>query len=393
MRILILSFSPIARDPRVQRQIRALRSGHELIVAGFSPISEDDTQMIAIGRRPPSLGWKVLAFLTLLCGRYGLHYWFQLEYPRRAMQQLQAGSFDLVLANDVNTLPLAFRLADGAPVYLDAHEFSPAEFLSLRWRLSLGRLYHWICGRWLAHVSVMSTVCGGISDLYASSYGRPADLIVLNVPPLLPLEAPVNLSGQKLDQTIRLVHHGAAIPERRLELMVQMLNFLDPRFTLDFFLVGADSAYARALPQHCSNPARLRLNHPVPMAQLPQTLSRFDIGIFLLPPVNLNYQYALPNKLFEFLHAGLAIAIGPSPEMAAIVRSEEVGVVAPSFEPAALAACLNALQPEQIRQFRRNAWAARQRYSSQAAEQAIAASVNRAMNLQGVSMPINERVT
>ena len=335
--------------------------------------------MVVIGKRSMSLRWKILAFLTLLCGLYRLHYWLQLEYPRRAMQQLKAGTFDLVLANDVNTLPLAFRLAGGAPVYLDAHEFSPAEFLSLRWRLSLGRLYHWICRRWLPQVCMMSTVCGGISELYGRTYGRLADLIVLNVPPLQPLEPPMYLSGERLDQTIRLVHHGAAIPERRLELMVAMLDFLDPRFTLDLFLVGADSSYASALPRHCSNPARLRLNNPVPKSQLPQTLSQFDVGVYLLPAVNLNNQYALPNKLFEFLHAGLAIAIGPSPEMAAVVQAEMVGVVAPSFEPAALAACLNALQPDKISQFRRNAWAAREHYTSQAAEQAIAASVERAM--------------
>lgn len=381
MRILILSFSPIARDPRVLRQLRALRSSHELVVAGFATTPEADRAipLVPIGKRRTSLAWKLLALLTLLCGLYWVHYWFQLEFPRRALRQLKASSFDLVLANDVNTLPLAFRLAAGVPVYLDAHEFSPAEFSSLIWRLSIGRFYDWICRRWLPQVSTMSTVCSGLSELYGRTYGRNADLIVFNVPSLQQQLAVPTFDVQRLHQRVRLVHHGSAEPERRLELMVAMLDLLDPRFSLDLFLVGSESHYARSLRDHCCDSDRLRLHPPVPVPDLSQTLTHFDLGIYLLPPDNLNHQYALPNKLFEFLHAGLAIAIGPSPEMAAIVRSEAVGVVANSFDPAALAACLNALEPEQICQMRRNAWAARERYTSQAAEQAIAASVEQAL--------------
>jgi glycosyltransferase involved in cell wall biosynthesis len=381
MRILILSFSPIARDPRVLRQLRALRSSHELVVAGFATTPEADRAipLVPIGKRRTSFAWKLLALLTLLCGLYRVHYWFQLEFPRRALRQLKASSFDLVLANDVNTLPLAFRLAAGVPVYLDAHEFSPAEFSSLIWRLSIGRFYDWICRRLLRKVNTMSTVCSGLSELYGRTYGRKADLIVFNVPPLQQQLTAPTFEMQRLHQRIRLVHHGSAEPERRLEMMVAMLDLLDHRFSLDLFLVGSESQYARSLRDHCRDTDRLHLHPPVPMVELPQVLSQFDLGVFLLPPLNPNYHHALPNKLFEFIHAGLAIAIGPSPEMAAIVRSEGVGVVAPSFDPGALAACLNALELEQIGQMRRNAWAARERYTSQAAEQAIAASVERAL--------------
>ena len=162
-------------------------------------------------------------------------------------------------------------------------------------------------------------------------------------------------------------------------MMVPMLDLLDHRFSLDLFLVGSESHYALSLRDHCRDTDRLHLHAPVQMVELPHVLSQFDLGEFLLPPVNPNFHHALPNKLFEFILFGLAIAIGPSPEMAAIVRSESVGVVTPSFDPATLAACLNALEPEQICQMRRNAWAARERYTSQAAEQAIAASVEQAL--------------
>jgi hypothetical protein len=79
------------------------------------------------------------------------------------------------------------------------------------------------------------------------------------------------------------------------------------------------------------------------MQELPQHLNRYDIGVFLLPPTNFNYRYALPNKLFEFIQARLAVAIGPSPEMARLVRQYCCGVIADDFTPEALAASLNRL--------------------------------------------------
>jgi len=77
------------------------------------------------------------------------------------------------------------------------------------------------------------------------------------------------------------------------------------------------------------------------MTEICQALNDYDMGIFLLPPVNFNYAHALPNKFFEFIQARLAVAIGPSPEMASIVEEYGFGVVAKSFNPADLGVALS----------------------------------------------------
>ena len=81
------------------------------------------------------------------------------------------------------------------------------------------------------------------------------------------------------------------------------------------------------------------------MHRIVDTIAQYDIGLFLLSPANFNYYHALPNKLFEFVQARLAVAIGPSPEMARIVNDHDLGIVAPDFEPTTMAAHLNALTP------------------------------------------------
>jgi glycosyltransferase involved in cell wall biosynthesis len=70
-------------------------------------------------------------------------------------------------------------------------------------------------------------------------------------------------------------------------------------------------------------------------------ITRFDVGIHPIVPTSYNNLIALPNKFFEFIAAGLAVCIGPSPSMAEIVREYHCGVIAPSFEAADIAEVLN----------------------------------------------------
>jgi hypothetical protein len=91
------------------------------------------------------------------------------------------------------------------------------------------------------------------------------------------------------------------------------------------------------------------------MARLPEETRDYEIGMFLLEPTNFNYLHALPNKFFEFIQARLAIAIGPSPEMARLVKEHDLGVVAQDFKPQSLANALRVLTPEKVAQFKQNA--------------------------------------
>jgi hypothetical protein len=88
------------------------------------------------------------------------------------------------------------------------------------------------------------------------------------------------------------------------------------------------------------------------MRTLPTYLNQFDIGVFLIEPVNFNYHYILPNKFFEFIQARLAIAIGPSPEMARIVRQYDLGVVSEDFSPKTFARSLSTLDAEKINDYK-----------------------------------------
>jgi glycosyltransferase involved in cell wall biosynthesis len=142
--------------------------------------------------------------------------------------------------------------------------------------------------------------------------------------------------------------------------MIEMMQQLDERFSLDMYLLvpGFASAgtrgYIDKLKTMAANNDRIRILPPVSGNVLVETLNAYDIGVFLLPPVNFNYENTLPNKLFDFIQARLGIAIGPTPEMAEIVRQYNNGVVSEDFTAEALAKKLTTLTPTQIREFKMN---------------------------------------
>ena len=369
-RALVLSFSPIASDPRVMRQLQALQGRFELVVAGFGPAPAGDLRFVELQPEGPSPFGKLVKAGVLLAGFNEFHYWRQ-PLVRRTQQALAGERFDIVIANDVIALPVALKIAGTAPVLLDAHEYAPSEFEDLwRWRVFLQRFYTHLCRRYLPQVAGMVTVCQGFSEGYRQ-FGVDAK-VWLNAP------AAQDLPVRPVDSNnIKLVHHGIAVPSRKLELMIEMMKRLDPRFTLDLMLVESDAAYARKLREVAAGDARIRFRAPVPMQQIASTINAHDIGVFLLPPVNFNYRMALPNKFFEFVQARLAVAIGPSPEMARLAHQYGFGIVTETFDPAEMARRLNALQASDIEALKQRADLASRELNAEAAQQALLEEVER----------------
>jgi len=158
-----------------------------------------------------------------------------------------------------------------------------------------------------------------------------------------------------------MVHHGGATVSRKLELMIDVMRHLEERFTLDLMLIVPELAsrktknYIHRLQKLADGDPRIRFLPPLKSDEIVSFINQYDLGIFLIPPVNFNYANTLPNKLFDFIQARLGIAIGPTPEMAQIVNSYDIGVVSKDFSPESLAFELNKLSVSDVERFKTNA--------------------------------------
>lgn len=333
-------------EARQDRQIGFLRDRYEVLTAGIARSAYEELEFIDLS--PPSaargageLARRGRGLARLLARRYHSVYWGHPENIR-ARARLAGHGADAILANNLATLPLACAIAGDRPVILDAHEYAPEERSEvLWWRLLMRPYADHLLRVYLPRVAATMTVSEGIAERYESTYGvRP--VVVTNAP------AGTDLSPSPVGDPIRLVHHGMADPQRSLEQMIEAMGLLDEGFSLDLMLVPGDRRYIARLRAMAAERRNVRVIEPVGPRDLVRWLNDYDIGVYLLPMRCLNQELALPNKLFEFIQARLAVAIGPSPEMARIVRSHGCGVIAEDTTPASFARALRGLTPDRI---------------------------------------------
>ena len=347
-RILCISFSNFRADSRVLRQLDVLREFGEVTTIGYGDAPPGVTEHLEVDAALPSLPQTPLGVLKLAVRAFRS---VELDAPamHRALELLEGRRFDLVVANEARALPLAHRIAGGAPIWGDMHEWAPQERTHvLSWRLLVAPFMTWVCARYLPLTTVVSTINNSIAALYQEQFGVESRIVRNAI-------AFQGLSPSPMqDGRIRLVHSGGAVPGRSIETLIEATKRLDERFTLDLYLVkarGSDS-YWESLVRLASGSDRVRVHDPVAPAELPTVLNAYDLGVFVLPPRTTNHKLMLPNKFFDFVQARLGLIFSPAVETDALIRAHELGRVTAGFEVDDLVAALSDLSQDDVARFK-----------------------------------------
>lgn len=359
-RILSISFSNFIADARVLRQLAVLAEFGEVTTVGYGPRPGGSAEHLEIPEELPSLPQTLSGVTGLALGR---HTSVELAAPaiRKALQLLDGKRFDLVVANEARALPLAHAVAAGAPVWGDMHEWAPEERTHvLSWRLLVAPLMRHICAKYLPMTDAVTTVNGSIARLYDEQFGCRTE-VVRNSIAMQDLE-PSAMSPDR----IRLVHSGAAVPGRNLETLIEATLKLDERFTLDLYLVKARDGgkYWRRLRDRSQGSSKINFHDAVAPGDLPATLNRYDLGVFVLPPQSTNHRLMLPNKFFDFVQARLGLVFSPAIETSALIDQYGLGLVTGGFSTAFLVEALDRLTPGAVQEFKEHSHAAAESLSS-----------------------------
>lgn len=354
-KVLVLVFADLTYDARVTRQINWLSASHDVTVLCFKGLPpSENVAYVEIEMQALPMLRKLRLAMALALRLYSIAYSIQHGYYRR-LRGLKEQEFDFIVANDVETLPLAFKLQKKAKIIFDAHEYAPRHFEDkLWWRLLFGPWYTYLCRTLIPRVNAMTTVCDGLANEYEKHFGKRPH-ITTNATKYHSLEP----TG--VQKPVRLVHHGIINKSRKVEVMIEVMKHLGDDYVLDFILMLPEYAspatveYFESFESEVNQLSNVNLLPSLPNEQIVPFINAYDIGIFLLEPVNFNYTNALPNKLFDFIQARLAIAIGPSPEMEKIVKKHQLGVVSNTFEAVDLADSIKALSRDDIMQAKSNA--------------------------------------
>lgn len=367
--LTIVSFSTLARDPRVQRQIDRFAQEHDVTTVGFGPSPHSAVRHIELPE--DTRAWPS-SKKYLLTRRFSHAYW-DMSAVRAARSALEdhVGQADIVLANDVNTLPLALWLAPRQGIHADLHEYAPREKEHVRtWRWFIAPYQRWICRTCLTRVDSVTTVSPGLAAEYEREFAVVPE-VVTNA------AAYEDRAPRPTGERIRLLHTGVARANRRLESMVDAMRDAPEGMTLDFMLVPSEPGYIEALQERARDLPAVRFRDPVPYTDLVDAVAEYDLSIVVFPPTTFNLEHSLPNKLFEAVQARVGVLVGPSPDMADLVREHGIGEVLPGPDAESLGAVLRSLDAPRIDGFKHAADASAQVLSAEVQIEAWARALER----------------
>ncbi|WP_336645107.1 glycosyltransferase family 1 protein [Microbacterium sp. USHLN186] len=342
-RLLIISFSDLNTDARLQRQIAVFADRYEVVTAGFGTRPPGAVEHVALPLPPSGAARRRrmrMESVLLRLRAYGVLHTTTplLRAARRALRDVAA---DVVLANDIDAAPLAYDVVSPSRVHVDLHEFFPGlHDDNPAWARLRGPYNGWQVRRFAGPAASTTTVAPEIASGYHRYGIRPE--VVTNASPFQ------DRSPSPVASPIRIVHTGAALAGRHLETMIEGVALTTSNVVFTLYLMPNDRAYIERLRARVQSLPNVRIHDAVPHSQLASTLAQHDVGMHILPATSTNHRLALPNKFFDFVQARLGVIVGPTAAMANLTNEHGLGAVTEGFTPRDVADVLDRLTPEAV---------------------------------------------
>jgi glycosyltransferase involved in cell wall biosynthesis len=189
------------------------------------------------------------------------------------------------------------------------------------------------------------TVSDGIAQRLRDLYRLPSTpTVVRNVSALMPGGEPGLRAQLGIGAEAPLVlHQGAPAPARGCEVLVDAVARLDGVRLA--FLGDPEPGYGQQLAARIaalSVEDRIVMLPSVPLERLLSWTAEADVGVTLLQDTCENHRLALPNKLFEYIAAGVPVVASALPECAQLIAEYEIGWCVTPDDVAGLSAALAA---------------------------------------------------
>lgn len=360
-----------------------------IVVAVTSDLATDQrvhkvcTSLIKFGYPVTLVGRKLAKSLELRernyeCRRMSLifrgSFLFYAEYNFRLFLLLLFQRPDSILANDLDTLTAAFvysRLFNKTLVY-DSHEYF-TEVPELIERPFVRKFWERLESYMLPRIKRAYTVSKSISEAYFKKYQLKMN-VVRNFPIL---NTGLSLIKEKKSKEFLIVYQGVLNVDRGLEEAIDAMEFIEDSQLL---IVGGGD-----IEQELKERVRIKnltqkvvFLGQVPFEKLQTITSKADLGLSIERPVGLNYQMALPNKLFDYIHAEIPVLVSKLTEVEIVLREFKVGEFIESHEPEIIAGKIKELKnnPQLLEEMKEACKKAKQKFCWENEEKILAKIFN-----------------
>ena len=291
---------------------------------------------------------------------------FYAEYNIRLFFKLFFLKKDVLLSNDLDTLLPNFLISKifSKKLVYDSHElFTEVPELIDRPRIQ---------NTWLSiekfifpRLKNVYTVNASIASIYKKKYNVDVE-IIRNIAPLFHNKSLDIVLSKKVKGTKKmLILQGSGINiDRGAEEAVTMMQYLENTV---LYIIGSGDVFdkLKELVKTLKLEDKVFIKNRMSYQQLMEYTKISDLGLSLDKGTNLNYEYSLPNKAFDYIQAKTPLLVSNRKEIASLVLDNNIGLVVENLDPEKLAQVIKNLFIDQglLKEWQENLVKAQKRYN------------------------------
>lgn len=349
-KVVMVVLNPFVNDARVLREAISLaKDGYELTLLAMY---RDDLKKSEL-----KSGFSIIR-IPLISKNWSKHPLIQIikyiEFVSKCLMKIIRIRPHYLHCHDLNALPIGViakililrktnLIYDSHELWSDSkrdHNHSPKLY-------SFGIFLERLLIKLVDRVIVPSKAIG---DIIQKKYQVKSPILLMNIPnKIIERKVKNNLLDIKLPaNSKKIVYVGGVSYGRGIPNLLQALTKLDNNVFL--LILGFDNLENGISPLIEKYDLRNRVIQlePVPPEYVIDAISSADLGIAPIENICLSYYYSMPNKIFEYLLAGLPVAVSNFPEMSRLVLENEVGVVFNPEDPEDIATSIKRILDDPV---------------------------------------------
>ena len=274
-----------------------------------------------------------------------------LEYDKVVYSRYLEDFSDVYHAHDLNTLRVAEKLskAQKSKLVYDSHEL----YLDRNRHKRAGLIKRFLLKSFekgkIRKCDAIITVNDSIANILCKRYNIEDVNIITNTPPIQLIEKynPKydlrKILSIKKDMKL-LIYVGSIQRNRGIENLIMSLKYLDNVYLVLMGYGNKDLMDELDTLVESNNLAdRYSIFGPVPSELVPRFTSSADIGAAPILNSCLSYYLCSPNKIYEYIHAGIPVIASDFPELSKVVLGNKIGKVFDPDDPEDIANSLKSL--------------------------------------------------
>ena len=324
-KIIISLTNDLVTDQRLKKICDSLQSiGYEITLIG-----RELPNSLPISRKYKTIRMQLLFKKGFL---------FYAEYNLRLFFKLLFLKKDVLLANDLDTLLpnyLISKILSKKLVY-DSHELF-TEVYELITRPKIRMVWLQIEKYVFSRLKNVYTVNDSIANFYHKKYKVPVK-VIRNIAPKLSNQSIDLAFADKIKGSNKmLILQGSGInTDRGAEEAIYMMQYLKKTI---LYIIGGGDVFKelKKLVNELDLSSRVFIKNKMLYDDLMEYTKIADLGLSLDKNTNLNYEYSLPNKVFDYIQAQIPLLVSNRKEVARLVLKNEIGLVVDTHDPKKLA--------------------------------------------------------